>query len=346
MKRKIILSFVCILLLVASCKTPETQVAEEPDVPAQQPASWSPPSATATVMTDEQWSELMRSAESKKTEQDSAPVSETPMSEDAEDPEDTEPVVIPVEEEPEYVPEPENAGTPETEEEDQGIMILPDMDTSVRIDMEPEPASELPELEDYVLAGEEQPSWAWLTSAETEPVPTTSIDEVIASGPVVVEGSGAIVEDVNPDIITQRAREYEDLARQMEYPSFADRLISWAKTNLLWLEVGFLIVVAIIVLAVVISRIGKRRRSSPAEVSDDNDSEEVDMTPGTPLYFSSVTKGAPEDDVSDAGTEASQDPDIPSDPEGAEGAEEYGDGGSEPYAELPEEDELEEWDGM
>lgn len=258
-----------VLIVCVSCATAETSSETSKTNTAKaetmQAEPWLYPSAMS--MSAAQWNELFKKEE---------PVIEEPKEEL-------------IEEIPEEVTE--------TLEEEVGEEIVieevieePVEESSIKIledEKEEETTQEeeqivLPEME-WNFAGEDYRSLSWLL--EEEPAVETEEIQDIEKSAVVEQGDW--VEEMNPDLITEMAKEYKALEEvDIAQPSFKEKALSFFKNNLLYFELGGLLIVFLIVLKMLVSK-AKKRHAEAQVVPEEDEGVEVNMTPG---YYESPNR--------------------------------------------------------
>lgn len=262
-----------IVLLLASCATKAPETVIEPEVTEESKAEqgWVNKASTY-ALSGEQWDALFSKPTEEPAEEVQAEVIEEPIVEEVE-------AIVVAE------------AFPEAEEEPVGTTAI-SITEPVRIKEQPEPSAEiladipeeqfvveqeeviLPEME-YEFAGEDYRDLTWLFAEEE----VSEVAEEPAVETVVVETIIEPEEEISADIITQLAQEYKELERiDMAEPELKDKVLAVLKENLLYIEIG----VIVLLLAVLIARLVKRSKKAreQAQVTPEVDEgEEIDMTP-------------------------------------------------------------------
>lgn len=258
-----------VLIVCVSCATAETSSETSKTNTAKaetmQAEPWLYPSATSMSAT--QWDELFKKEE---------PVIEEPTEEIIED------ILEEVVETPEEEIEEEIAIEETIEEpvEESSIKILEDEKEEEFVQEEEQ--IELPEME-WNFAGEDYRNISWLL--EEEPAVETEKIQDIEKSAVVEQGDW--VEEMNPDLITEMAKEYKALEEvDMAQPSFKEKALSFFKNNLLYFELGGLLIVFLIVLKMLVSK-AKKRHAEAQILPEEDEGVEVNMTPG---YYESPNR--------------------------------------------------------
>lgn len=273
------LLFLILMILLVSCSSTRLEETAEQKPSPVTADSWLVP--TVNEATKEQWEDLLRQLEEREKTKKAAA-----------EPEEESPLWIVVEEPGEEVfEEPEQVKSIIDENlPDEEILeitkapfeILDEPDTNVDIlPAETEPAFIPSQV--AVLAGEDVPVWESMIPDQEQAAdlgnPVTLPVEKTDPEPVEVE-------DVNPDIISAMAAEYKDLeVTERVVPTFMDRLFSFLKRNILYLEIIGLIIVAILVVLIISRKASRKALQSSFEEEEEDTGEEIDMTPGRSSYY-------------------------------------------------------------
>lgn len=254
------------LLVCVSCATKETAKETEKAVETVQAEPWLYPSVKN--ISTSQWDELFKATEEEKPQETpEIPLVEEPIEEVVEKPveEATEAIEETVEEVVEEVIE-------EPEKEESAVKILAEEEEKPVIQEEEQ--IELPEME-WNFAGEDYRDLSWVLE-EGPAVETTELQGIEKS---TTTEQGQWVEEMNPDLITEMAKEYKALEEQdMAQPTFKEKVLAFVKQNLLYIEIAGLVIIFAIVLKVLVSRAKKRHEGTLEKLVDD-EGQEVDMTP-------------------------------------------------------------------
>lgn len=316
MKRFAFVLMIVVLLAAVSCRSSSMQEPEiKQEEPQPAPESWAPPAASAGTLTEDEWNRLFP-PQPEKTEE---PAGEEAQEESLPEPEKTvSPEVVPI-----IIDEPETEEPVVEEETGEPSFILDDEPViEVSFDIGPDDEVEISQAPAEIeFAGEEEPSWSWLDTSEAsaEPAPITEITEVV---PEVIENSGW-VEDVNPDIVSAIAQDYENLHDGISAkPAFSDRIRNFLREYLLWIygTVGVLILAVVIIAAV----ISAKKRIANAPKREEDEGEEIVTDFGAPRPDAQYYRSPLSDPVPEEKSEDSED--TPAGSQEEPGEQEYDDG--------------------
>jgi len=290
---KPLLILILMMLLVSCSSTRLEETAEQQPSPVTAD-SWLVPSVNEA--TKEQWEDLLRQLEEREKAKKAAA-----------EPEEESPLWIVVEESVEEISEePEHVESVIEESlPDEEILeitkapfeILDEPDTNVDIlPAETEPTF-LP-AQVAMLAGEDVPVWE---SMIPDPEPAADLGNPVTLPVEKTDPEPVEVEDVNPDIISAMAAEYRDLeVTERVVPTFMDRLFSFLKKNILYLEIAGLIIVAILVVLIISRKASRKALQSSLEEEEEDKGEEIDMTPGRSSYYGTAkAEESPEEENTD-----------------------------------------------
>lgn len=275
MRRIVIALLLVLVLLASSCRTardlPETMAQEQASATPGTQEQWSRPGVSAGTLTDEEWERMFPQKETAGERQETEEAEESSTAEDtdvvaqdvAQDiPEMTVPVL------PEEEPEPAEI----TEEPDQPFVLEDEPMIEISFDIGSDEVPEIDTPPEIVLAGEEEPSWSWLEMSE----PDYGIDpvtEVVTVEPEKIEDSGW-VEDVNPDIVSAIASDYNSLHDGISAkPALLDRVKDFVTENLLWIYAGIGVMILVIVIVMAIR--SAKKKSSMAQEREEDEGEEI-----------------------------------------------------------------------
>lgn len=261
MKKTFRIIILLVLLVCVSCATKETVKETEKAVETVQAEPWLYPSVKN--ISASQWDELFKATEEEKPQETTEiPPVEEPIEEVVEKP--VEEAVEAIEETVEEVVE--------SVKEESAVKILAEEEEKPVVQEEEQ--IELPEME-WNFAGEDYRDLSWVLEEEPA-VATTELQGIEKS---TTTEQGQWVEEMNPDLITEMAKEYKALEEQdMVQPTFKEKVLAFVKQNLLYIEIAGLVIIFAIVLKVLVSR-AKKRHEGALEKPVEDEGEEVDMTP-------------------------------------------------------------------